>query len=248
MLAQTAAYTLAKMRPTGGQDGDGAAESVAINPYGQETARIYDRGTFGSRSGFGQRPALLVVDFCLGMTDPASAMGADMTEAVLSTARLLAVARAAGIVIVYTTVLYAKGCRELGIRAEKVPALRIFEEGGPWSAIDPRVENLPGEVVIEKRFPSAFFATNLAPLLIAERVDTVIVTGSTTSGCVRASAVDAYQYGFRVVIPRECVADRAPGPHVANLFDLDAKYADVVSAAEVLTQLENLIPTAVPSA
>jgi maleamate amidohydrolase len=205
--------------------------------YDATTEQTYRRGTLGSRSGYGTRPALLIVDFCLGMTDPASPLGADMTDAVCATRSLLDAVRARRLPVVYTTVVYTRGCADGGAFVQKVPALRAFEEGGPWSAIDPRVAPADGEPVLIKKFASAFFGTNLASLLTSQGVDTVIVTGSTTSGCVRASAVDALQSGFKVVIPRECVADRAAGPHAANLFDLQAKYADVVSVEEVLVQL-----------
>lgn len=208
--------------------------------YDQLTERTYQRGTFGSSSGFGERPAVLVVDFCLGMTDPASPLGADMTPAVLATKRLLHAARHQQRPVVYTTVVYTKGCTDGGAFVQKIPALRVFEEGGPWSAIDPRVGPRESEPVVVKKFASAFFGTGLAALLTSQGVDTVIVAGSTTSGCVRASALDALQSGFRVVVPRECVADRAPGPHEANLFDLNAKYADVLSLEEVLAQLRVL--------
>lgn len=218
-------------------------EAQKRGPYDEATARVYTRGTYGTRSGFGERPAVLVVDFCVGMSDPASPVGSDMSDAVLATRDLLAAARELGLPIAYTTVGYTKGSDEGGPFLKKVPALRIFEEER-WSAIDPRVLPAEGEPVIVKKFASAFFGTALASLFASQGVDTVIVTGSTTSGCVRASAVDAMQSGFRVVVPRECVADRAPGPHEANLFDLDAKYADVVSLQEVLTWLHGLEKTA----
>jgi nicotinamidase-related amidase len=160
-----------------------------------------------------------------------------MSAALEATARLLGAARARRAPVVYTTVRYDTGCPDGGAFLEKVPALRIFEDGGPWSAIDERVAPCPGDPVIVKKFASAFFGTSAASIFTSRGVDTVIVTGSTTSGCVRASAVDALQSGFRVVIPRECVADRAPGPHEANLFDLQAKYADVLTLDEVLAAL-----------
>jgi maleamate amidohydrolase len=211
-----------------------------VRLYDEQTTSTYARGTFGSRSGFGKRPGVLVVDFCLGMTDPASPLGADMSEALRCTRRLLDSSRALGLPVVYTTVRYARGCPDGGAFLDKIPALRVFEEGGPWSAIDDRVAPQAGEVVIVKKFASAFFGTSAASILTSKGVDTVIVTGSTTSGCVRASAIDALQSGFRVVIPRECVADRAAGPHEANLFDLNAKYADVLSLDEVMAALETL--------
>jgi N-formylmaleamate deformylase len=208
--------------------------------YDAATAHTYERGTFGSSSGFGQRPAVLVVDFCLGMTDPASPLGADMSEAIDATRNLLEVARRYDVPVVYTTVMYARGCADGGAFLQKVPALRIFEEGGCWSDIDPRLDRRETEPVVVKKFASAFFGTSLAAMLTSLGTDTVIVTGSTTSGCIRASALDALQSGFKVVIPRECVADRAPGPHEANLFDLQAKYADVVCISEVLAALHSM--------
>jgi nicotinamidase-related amidase len=207
----------------------------------QKAIEIYERSGLGRKSGFGKRPAVLVVDFCLGMTDPASPLGADMTNEVKATATLIQECRTKGLLVVYTTVQYAKGCKDGGAFIKKVPSLRIFEEGnGNWSEIDPRLERIPEEPVINKRFASAFFGTNLASLFTSEGVDTVIVTGSTTSGCVRASALDALQNGFMVIIPREAVADRAQAPHEANLFDLQAKYADVVSLEETLSYIREL--------
>jgi nicotinamidase-related amidase len=202
--------------------------------YDEQTEQTYARGTFGTRSGFGQQPAVLVVDFCLGMTDPASPLGADMSEAIAATRQLLECARTRGLPIVYTTVVYTQGCPDGGAFIQKVPAMRIFEERSRWSELDPRLARQASEPVVVKKFASAFFGTNLAALLTSQRVDTVIVTGSTTSGCVRASAVDALQSGFKVIIPRECVADRAQGPHEANLFDLQAKYADVMATKDVI--------------
>jgi nicotinamidase-related amidase len=208
--------------------------------YDEQTERTYARGTFGTRSGFGQHPAILVVDFCLGMTDPASPLGADMSEAIDATRELLDCARTRGLPIVYTTVVYTQGCPDGGAFVQKVPAMRIFEEGGRWSELDPRLARRTSEPIVLKKFASAFFGTNLAALLTSQRVDTVIVTGSTTSGCVRASAVDALQSGFKVIIPVECVADRAQGPHEANLFDLQAKYADVMAMTDVLAAIATI--------
>jgi nicotinamidase-related amidase len=182
---------------------------------------------------------VLVVDFCLGMTDTASPLGSDMHSALAGTRRLLDAARSGALPVVYTTVRYDKGCPDGGAFLDKVPALRVFEAGSPWSAIDERVAPCMGEPIVIKKFASAFFGTNAASIFTGRGVDTVIVTGCTTSGCVRASAVDALQHGFRVVIPRECVADRAPGPHEANLFDLRAKYADVLTLEEVLAAIRS---------
>ncbi len=205
----------------------------------QQTWEAYQQAGMGQTAGFGQRPALLIVDFCYGMTSKDSPLGADMSSAIEATAQLLAVFREKGLPVVYTTVKYTKGCKDGGAFIKKIPSLRLFEEGaGNWSEIDARVANRPEEPIVIKRFASAFFGTNLASLLTSEKVDTVVVTGSTTSGCVRASALDALQNGFTVVVPRDCVADRAAGPHEANLFDLNAKYADVISLGQTLDYLQ----------
>jgi len=205
-----------------------------------ETWQKYQVAGIGATAGAGTRPALLIVDFCLGMTSPASPLGLDADAAIEATGQLLEVFRQKDLPIAFTTVRYTKGCKDGGAFVRKIPTLRVFEEGGKWSDLDPRLPNLPHEPVINKRFASAFFGTNLASLFTVEKVDTVIVTGCSTSGCVRASALDALQSGFMVIVPRECVADRAPDVHNANLFDLNAKYADVVSVTEVLDYLRHI--------
>lgn len=209
-----------------------------------KTWEFYQQAGLGSSAGFGQRPALLIVDFCYGMTDLASPLGMDTSEAIAATLEIQKLCREKGFPVVYTTVRYTKGCKDGGAFLKKIPSLRLFEEGaGHWSDIDERIPALPHEPVLVKRFASAFFGTNLASLLTAERVDTVIVTGSTTSGCVRASALDALQSGFMVIVPNEAVVDRAPAPHEANLFDLNAKYADVISLGGTLEYLQGLPPS-----
>jgi nicotinamidase-related amidase len=131
---------------------------------------------------------------------------------------------------------------------EKVPALLALEAGSPWVEIDPRIAPAPDEPVLVKSFASAFFGTPLSSLLASAGVDTVIVTGASTSGCIRATAVDALQHGYRAVVPREAVGDRNPAAHEANLFDLDTKYADVVSLEETLAYLGALTPEGVAGA
>jgi nicotinamidase-related amidase len=206
-----------------------------------QTYQQYRRAGMAERAGFGERPALLIVDFCLGMTSKDSPLGADMSSAIAATRQLQEVCRAKGFPVVYTTVVYSKGCKDGGAFVKKIPSLRLFEVGnGPWSEIDPAIPPRENEPIVNKRFASAFAGTNLASLLTAEKVDTVIVTGCTTSGCVRASALDALQNGFMVVVPREAVIDRAQGPHEANLFDLNAKYADVIGLDETLDYLKSL--------
>jgi len=196
------------------------------------------QGVFGARVGFGRAPALVLVDFVRAYTTPGAALFAPaVVDAVAATVPLLARARARGIPRVFTRVEYSRSGAEGGVFLKKVPALATFTLGAPLGAIVPELEPSPGEVVLTKTYASAFFATPLTSLLVAAGVDTVIVVGCSTSGCVRATAVDGLQHGFRVIVPAECVGDRDPAPHHANLFDIDAKYGDVMPLAAVLEQL-----------
>jgi maleamate amidohydrolase len=194
---------------------------------------------FHGRAGFGLRPALLVIDVNVGFTDPESPLACDLEGVVGAIQRLLGEARAAGLPVVYTTVSYDEGDR-LAAAAfiDKIPALLTLEAGSRWVEIDPRIAPLPDEPVLNKLFASAFFGTPLSSLLTAAGCDSVIVTGASTSGCVRATVVDALQHGFRPVVPREAVGDRNPTAHDANLYDIDTKYGDVVSLDEVVAHLE----------
>jgi nicotinamidase-related amidase len=196
---------------------------------------------FHGRAGFGQRPALVVVDVNRGFTDPASPLVCDLDECVAAIAPLLAAFRGAGLPVVFTTVCYDEfGKQAAAVFIGKVPALLVLEPGSPWVEIDPRIAPVEGEPVLSKYFASAFFGTTLASLLASAGCDTVVVTGASTSGCVRATALDAMQHGYRVVVPREAVGDRSRAAHDANLYDLDTKYADVVSVDEVLAYVDEL--------
>ena len=196
---------------------------------------------FHGRAGFGDKPALVVVDVNRGFTDPASPLVCDLDECVAAIARLLETFRRAGLPVVFTTVVYDDfGKQAAAVFIEKVPALLVLEPGSPWVEIDPRIAPAEGEPVLSKHFASAFFGTTLASALASEGADTVVVTGASTSGCVRATALDAMQHGYRVVVPREAVGDRNQAAHEANLYDLDTKYADVVSLAEALAAVEEL--------
>jgi maleamate amidohydrolase len=198
---------------------------------------------FHGRAGLGRRPALLVVDVNLGFTDPASPLVCDLDDVVAAIGRLLAEARQAELPVVYTTVSYSAGDRVAAAAfIDKIPALLTLEAGSRWVEIDPRIAPRDGEPVLNKLFASAFFGTPLASLLAAAGCDSVIVTGASTSGCVRATVVDALQHGYRPVVPREAVGDRNSAAHEANLYDIDAKYGDVVSVDEVVRHLEELAP------
>jgi maleamate amidohydrolase len=190
---------------------------------------------FHGRAGFGRRPALIVIDMSVGFTDPSSPLHCELEGVVESIERLLSATRAARLPVVYTTVAYDEVAKErAAVFIDKVPALLTLEAGSRWVEIDPRLAPQAGEAVVTKLFASAFYGTPLASLLAAQQVDGLIVTGASTSGCVRATAVDALQHGYRVVVPREAVGDRNPDAHEANLYDIDAKYGDVVSVRDVL--------------
>jgi maleamate amidohydrolase len=195
------------------------------------------RGVFDSALGFGRNPAVIVVDFIRAYTEPGSPLYAPaVVEAVKATMPLLEAARRKGIPVVYTRVLYHPSGADGGLFVRKVPALRRMVEGEPLAEIVPELPPKPDDVVLIKQYASAFFGTSLAAMLTARGIDTLVITGCSTSGCVRATAVDAMQYGFRPIVPRECVGDRHDGPHQANLFDINAKYGDVVALADVLGQ------------
>jgi nicotinamidase-related amidase len=199
---------------------------------------VYEERGFGGRQGMGAAPAVVVVDFIEGFTNPASRLACDADAAVAATARLLAAARAAAVPVVYTTVCYSDDDLErAAMFVAKAPALATLRPGSPWVEVDARLERRPDEPVLVKLFASAFFGTPLDEQLRAAGCDTVIVTGASTSGCVRATAVDALQHGYRVLVPREAVADRAPDAHACSLLDIDAKYGDVGSVDEAIAEI-----------
>jgi flavin reductase (DIM6/NTAB) family NADH-FMN oxidoreductase RutF/nicotinamidase-related amidase len=190
--------------------------------------------------GVGDRPCLLIVDVTAAFTSPGSPLCCEGDAAVAAICELLEAAREASIPVIYTTVVVGqKERREAEHFLRKMPALLSVAEDPAWSRVDQRIEPLPNEPVLEKIYPSAFCGTPLATLLAGARVDTVIVTGMSTSGCVRASVVDVLQHGYRPVVPREAVADRDDYAHVAALRDLELKYADVMPLAEVVNYLRD---------
>lgn len=204
----------------------------------QAIQHFYEQRGFGREIGFGHRPAVLVVDVIQAFTDPASPLGANLDAMVAAIRQVLDAARALNLPVVFTTVAYdASPWQPARTFLEKVPSLRMLRAGTPEVEVDDRLGRLASEPVLVKQFASAFFGTALPSLLTSHGCDTVIVTGCTTSGCVRASVVDALQYGFRPIVPREAVGDRAPEPHEANLCDIQAKYGDVLSLEEVLARL-----------
>ncbi len=202
-----------------------------------DLASDYDDAGFGRRLGFGRRPALVIVDFVRAYLEPDSPLYAGVEETLTRACELLAAARAAAIPIFHTNVRYAAGLADGGVFVKKVEALKVFEGDSPLGAFAAGLEPAAGEPVVTKQYPSAFFGTSLASSLTARHVDTVLIAGLTTSGCVRATALDAMQHGFIPVVVREAVGDRDARPHEANLFDLGAKYADIVAISEAVDYL-----------
>lgn len=191
-------------------------------------------GAFDGRLPFGAKPALIIVDFVMAYLDQASPLYAGVESALASNERILAAAREAGLPVIFTNVVYSPGGAEGGVFFRKVPALKLFERGSPYGAFPPSLQPRPGEVVLTKHYASAFFGTSLASLLTSQGIDTLLITGLSTSGCVRATTLDACQSGFLPFVIRDACGDRHEAPHQANLFDIQAKYAEVVSEAEAL--------------
>lgn len=200
------------------------------------------RGVWGQRIGFGRRPALLAIDFMQAYTTEGAPLFAPgVVSAVEESRELLACARRTGIPVIHTHIRYHAGhFADGGLWVKKAPVMKDMVAGNPLTAFCPPVAPLADEVVLSKQYASAFFGTALAPLLVAQGIDTLLMIGCSTSGCIRASAVDAVQHGFRAMVVRECVGDRHPGPHEANLFDIDSKYGDVVHKREALDYLNRL--------
>lgn len=195
-------------------------------------------GAFDGEIAFGQKPALVIVDVVMAYLDPDSPLYAGVEDALASVERLVKAAREAGTLVVFTNVIYAKGGADGGLFFRKVPALKAFEAGSPLGAFPPSLQPQDGDLIVTKRYASAFFATHLASSLVATGIDTVLVTGFSTSGCVRATALDALQHGFAPFVVRDACGDRHPAPHEANLFDLHAKYAQVISEADAVNYLQ----------
>lgn len=202
-----------------------------------EALRENYAGAFGGKSGFGTSPALLLIDFVQAYFDKDCALYAGVEDALASALRVRQAAADAGIPIILTNVVYQKGGFDGGRFFEKVPALTNFEAGHPMGDWPEGLVPREDEIILSKQYPSAFFGTSLASTLTANGIDQVILTGLSTSGCIRATCVDAVSHGFRTAVVADACGDRHPGPHEANLFDMNAKYADVVSEAEIRAYL-----------
>lgn len=195
---------------------------------------------FGKSAGYGKRPALLLIDFVRGYFDRSCDLYAGVEAALASALRIREVAHAAGIPVILTNVVYHPRAIDGGRFFEKSKPLRYFLAGNPMGSWPDGLQPREDELVISKQYPSAFFGTSLASTLTSLGVDNVILTGLTTSGCVRATCVDAMSHGFITTVARDACGDRHPSPHEANLFDMNAKYADVVSENDIVSHLRQL--------
>lgn len=205
----------------------------------QESLDANYKRAFGKRLGYGRKPALILIDFVEAYFDPDCALYAGVEDALASAVRLVDVARANDVPVLYTNVVYTQGGANGGRFYQKSMTLHNFIEGSPMGAWAKGVAPRPGEIVISKQYPSAFFGTSLASTLASLGIDTLIHAGLSTSGCVRATCVDCSSHGFIPIIVRDAVGDRHSAPHEANLFDMDAKYGDVVSEADVTNYMKS---------
>ncbi len=193
---------------------------------------------YDNRLGFGQRPALILVDFVQAYFDHDCALYAGVEDALASALRVREVARSAAVPVIYTNVVYHEDGADGGVFFRKAPVLKNFIAGNPMGNWPADLQPADGELVISKQYPSAFFGTSLASTLHVMGIDTLIIAGVTTSGCIRATCVDAMSYGFIPIVVADACGDRHEAPHEANLFDMNAKYADVVDEAEAIEYLK----------
>jgi maleamate amidohydrolase len=214
------------------------AVALATQAYGELAQLMRERG-FAKRTGFGERPAVIVVDLIKAFTDPRFQTAVDSPSMIAATRRLLDAARGAGVATVLVGSAYEPARRDAGVWEHKV-SHDGMDDGSEGVEFDARLGRVDQDMVVWKKYPSCFFGTDLASRLVALRIDTVLIAGASTSGCIRASAVDACSSGFRTIVVQEAVADRSPLPHIANLFDIEMKYGDVVALAEALSYLETV--------
>src|SRR5580693_7735607 len=200
----------------------------------------YARAGFGGRLDFGPKPALLIIDVVMAYLDPASPLYGGFEPALAACERMVRSAREAQVPVVFTNVVYQAGGLDGGLFFKKVPALKVFLQGSALGAFPPNLQPIAGEMVISKQYPSAFFGTPLGSALHAMGVDTLIIGGFSTSGCVRASALDALQNGFAPFVVSDACGDREARPQEANLFDIQAKIGEVISEAKAIAHLRRI--------
>lgn len=204
--------------------------------YGDES--IFEERGFGKQFGMGEKVAVVVVDLILGFTQPDMPMGSNLTEQIEKTNELIRVARKNLIPVFFTTISYdEEDLADAGIWVNKMEGLKTLRAGTEAVNIDPSLDFQKGDGLIVKKYASSFFGTDLVSRLVKNRVDTIIITGATTSGCVRATAVDALQYGFTPIVAEDAVGDREPKTHEQSLFDMRQKYADVKKTEEIIKEL-----------
>ena len=207
----------------------------------QTDAELFKERGFGLKIGFGERPALLVIDMLKAFTNPAMLLGANLDRQIEAIQPLLALAHERDIPVIFSTVIYSDAdLKDAGIWALKQKGVVTLRGGSEGVKIDPRLDFRKTDSLLVKKYASCFFGTDLVSRLLSRRVDTLIIVGCTTSGCVRATAVDAVQTGLRPMVVREAVGDRSAAAHEQSLFDLNAKYADVVSLDETLQYLRTV--------
>ncbi|SMH26500.1 isochorismatase family protein [Mesorhizobium australicum] len=205
-----------------------------------ERAFFEDRG-FAAKMGFGQRPALLVVDFSLAFTDPAMPLGSVVDGPIAETNRLLAAAHAMKVPVFFTVISYDEDdIGDAGVWRLKITSLSTLKASTRGVELDPRLDRRPNDPLILKKYASCFFGTDLASRLQIRGIDTLLVAGCATSGCVKATVIDACQLGFRPMIAREAVADRSAPAHAQSLWDMDAIYGDVLPVDEIVAYMESL--------
>ncbi len=213
---------------------------MTVDDVSPDSAQFFASRGFGTTIGFGRRPALLVIDLVNAFTDPEMPLGSNLDSVIEQLRPVLGTARQVGIPILYTVVGYEESLADAGVWFRKQKALTTLMLGTPAVEVDSRVAPAPGEQVILKKYASGFFGTDLASRLTSTGIDTLLITGATTSGCVRATAVDAVQLGYRPMVVREAVGDRSPAAHQQALFDLQQKYADVVDVRETIDFLRTV--------
>ena len=210
-------------------------------------AAIFQQQGFGQIMGLGDRPALVLIDFIVAFDDPKLFGGGNIHDAVLQTVDLLKFFRKNQLPIAFTRYVFSEDGSDSNLLTAKIPSLKILTEDNPVGQVVPELKPLPGELIVRKRNASAFFQTDFSSWLARHSVDTLIITGCVTSGCVRATAVDSLGYGYRPIVVSDCVGDRAIGPHEASLFDMMQKYADLMVRDELMNKLSEIVGrTSVP--
>ena len=208
---------------------------------GKGDEEFFRQRGFGQKIGFGERPALIVIDMIKAFTKPDMPLGANLDSQLAAQAPLIDVAHERDIPVIFSTVIYHdRDLKDAGIWALKMKGTLSLKAGTDATDVDPRLDMQDNDSLLVKKYASCFFGTDLVPRLMSQRVDTLIITGCTTSGCVRATAVDAVQNGFRPIVVREAVGDRSVSAHEQSLFDLNQKYADVCSLDETLQYMKTV--------